>query len=238
MVSRKNTPRTVRGAGAGPQVPARRSPTQARARETVAAILQAAAELFARLGYAHTTTNKVAARAGVSIGSLYQYFPNKDALFLALLERHRREVRGVVEPAFRLLDDPDTPLAVGLRRLLDGLVELHAKDPELNRVLGEALPVGAPESSTASESTSAELVARVNASGGHGIEGQFDRVERMLRRRKEVRVRDHRIAAILLTRSIESLTRWLVHSAPKEIDQRTFVRELECMLLRYLIEDG
>jgi AcrR family transcriptional regulator len=55
----------------------RKVPHQKRARQTVEAILQASAEMFAKLGFAGTTTNKIAMRAGVSIGSLYQYFPNK-----------------------------------------------------------------------------------------------------------------------------------------------------------------
>jgi AcrR family transcriptional regulator len=204
----------------------------------VAAILQAAAELFGRLGYARTTTNKVAARAGVSIGSLYQYFPNKDALLRALHDRHRREVRAVVEPAFALLDDPGRPLAEGLRQLLDGLVEIHAKDPALNRVLGESPPAGRGEHGSRSKRSRSATGTSAEAFVSHGIEDQFTRVETMLRRRPEVCVTDYRTAAILMTRSIESLTRWLVHSAPAELSQRDFVRELERMLLRYLTDEG
>ena len=66
----------------------RKRPRQQRSQATWAAILDAATQLFQRLGYAGTTTNRVAELAGVSIGSLYQYFPDKDALLLALAERH------------------------------------------------------------------------------------------------------------------------------------------------------
>lgn len=58
----------------------RRRPVQARARHTVAVILEAAREVFDELGYARATTNHIAERAGISIGSLYQYFPDKAAL--------------------------------------------------------------------------------------------------------------------------------------------------------------
>jgi AcrR family transcriptional regulator len=65
----------------------RKSPAQARAVETVAIVIEAAARILEERGFAGYTTNAVAERAGVSIGSLYQYFPGKDALTAALIER-------------------------------------------------------------------------------------------------------------------------------------------------------
>lgn len=69
----------------------RRRPVQARSQRTVEKILDAAAHIFGQRGYAGTT-NHVAERAGISIGSLYQYFPNKDALLVALHDRHLNQV--------------------------------------------------------------------------------------------------------------------------------------------------
>lgn len=71
----------------GTAVPFRRRPVQERSRQTVERILAAAAQVFGERGYA-ATTNHVADAAGLSIGSLYQYFPDKDALLVALHERH------------------------------------------------------------------------------------------------------------------------------------------------------
>jgi AcrR family transcriptional regulator len=62
----------------------RRKPVQDRSLATVEAILEAAAQVFERYGYAAGTTNRIAGRAGVAIGSLYQYFRNKDAILVAL----------------------------------------------------------------------------------------------------------------------------------------------------------
>jgi AcrR family transcriptional regulator len=70
----------------------RREPVQARSKQTVDRILAAAAHVFSERGYA-ATTNHVAEAAGLSIGSLYQYFPDKDALLVALHSRHLEEVR-------------------------------------------------------------------------------------------------------------------------------------------------
>lgn len=73
----------------------RKRPVQRRSAETVDRILAAAARLFDEDGYRATTTNHVAEAAGISVGSLYQYFPNKDSLLVALAERHLAETAEV-----------------------------------------------------------------------------------------------------------------------------------------------
>ena len=80
-----NSPSTTRS-------PRRRMPVQSRSMQTVGRILDAAAHLFGERGY-RATTNQIAEAAGVSIGSLYQYFPDKDALLAALQRRHVDELR-------------------------------------------------------------------------------------------------------------------------------------------------
>src|ERR1017187_3771063 len=76
---------------------ARRDPAQERSRQTVDAIVEAAGRLLVEHGRLGVTTNAVAERAGVSIGSLYQYFPNKEAIFAALQERHRDQVMPLIQ---------------------------------------------------------------------------------------------------------------------------------------------
>lgn len=88
----------------------RKRPRQRRSRELVDRILDAAARIFTEDGYRATTTNDVAAEAGVSIGSVYQYFPNKDALLVGLAERHLAEALPVlVEAGARLRAAPPDP---------------------------------------------------------------------------------------------------------------------------------
>ena len=72
--------------------------------------MQAAAQVFARHGYAAGTTNRIADRAGVSIGTLYQYFPNKDAILIALIERHIQEGEELLRPLLSdLVEHPPRP---------------------------------------------------------------------------------------------------------------------------------
>ena len=87
----------------------RRQPVQARSKETVERILEAAAHVFGERGYA-ATTNQIAHAAGLSIGSLYQYFPDKDALLVALQRRHLDDLRAQLLGQGRR-DDPDAWLA-------------------------------------------------------------------------------------------------------------------------------
>lgn len=81
-------------------VPPRKKPSQARARRTVDLILEAAAQILASQGDEALTTNRIAERAGFSIGTLYQYFPNRDAILDALIEREResseKRIRGAL----------------------------------------------------------------------------------------------------------------------------------------------
>src|SRR6201999_513352 len=75
----------------------RKSPVQARSTASVEAILEATIQVLLKVGKERLTTTRVAARAGVSVGTLYQYFPNKSALLQAALKRHLAEVTETVE---------------------------------------------------------------------------------------------------------------------------------------------
>ena len=79
----------------------RKSPVQARSAASVEAILEATIQVLLSIGKERLTTTRVALRAGVSVGTLYQYFPNKGALLQAVLERHLNEVATAVERVCR-----------------------------------------------------------------------------------------------------------------------------------------
>lgn len=116
----------------------RRRPMQARARATVEAMLDAAVVLLKRGGASSITTNCIAETAGVSIGSVYQYFPNKQALFVALHERHIREVDTAIER--KIAECAHAPLEKLVASLLDGMIETHAADSRLAALLQSEVP--------------------------------------------------------------------------------------------------
>jgi AcrR family transcriptional regulator len=117
---------------------ARRIPRQSRSRALVEAILEATARILSERGYANTNTNLVAERAGVSIGSVYQYFPNKDALISALHERHALQMYAEIERVFEHLVATD--LASQLAAIVHAWLSAHLLDPELHRVLEQEFP--------------------------------------------------------------------------------------------------
>jgi AcrR family transcriptional regulator len=108
----------------------RKWPAQSRSTATVNAVLEAAARILERHGFEGYTTNAVAERAGVSIGSFYQYFPNKDALTVALLER---------ESAVLLSDIAEVPIEegyeAGLLHIIRSAVANQLRRPKLARLL-------------------------------------------------------------------------------------------------------
>lgn len=116
----------------------RKSPRQARSRATIDAILDAAARILGERGWTGLTTNAAAEVAGVSIGSLYQYFPNKLALVEAVRERHLNEVLAVLHAA---ADDKITR-AHRIAALADGMIAVHSRYPAAYRVLLEESPRG------------------------------------------------------------------------------------------------
>jgi AcrR family transcriptional regulator len=108
----------------------RKAPTQSRAEETVASIIEAAAQVLEAEGFDGFNTNAVAARAGVSIGSLYQYFPGKDALTVALI---RRETERFHEDVAVALTQRSGKAA--LEYLIGAAVRQQLQRPELARLL-------------------------------------------------------------------------------------------------------
>jgi AcrR family transcriptional regulator len=104
----------------------RKSPRQARAKVTHDVILEAAAHIIARGGLAAFNTNAVAARAGVSIGSLYQYFANKDALMVALIRRGQRQQLQNVGLAVAAVGHAD--LETTIRAIVRGAMQHHLDD--------------------------------------------------------------------------------------------------------------
>jgi AcrR family transcriptional regulator len=116
----------------------RKNALQARSRATVDALVEATARILVHDGFEKASTNRIAEIAGVSIGSLYQYFPSKEALVAAVIERHNEEVMGIVRAA--LTEVADLPINKAVRKLVTVAIEAHRINPKLHRVLAEQIP--------------------------------------------------------------------------------------------------
>lgn len=120
------------------KTPGRRRPQQRRARQTVDAVLDAVVKVLKRNGVKAVTTNHIAEVAGVSIGSVYQYFPDKRAIFVALHERHIADIDRLVET--KLMENAGSPLDMLIRAMVEAMVDAHESDPELYELMLTEVP--------------------------------------------------------------------------------------------------
>jgi AcrR family transcriptional regulator len=116
----------------------RKRPRQKRSHVTVSAIVEATARILSRDGYDGATTRRVAELAGVGVGSLYQYFPSRDALLAAVLERHFERLLGATGALFESPEGASP--APMLRKFAEILVDAHVHEPRLQKVLAEHAP--------------------------------------------------------------------------------------------------
>jgi AcrR family transcriptional regulator len=123
---------------ARPATNPRKEASQERSRATVDALIEATARILVRDGFDKASTNRIACEAGVSIGSLYQYYPGKEALVAAVAERHGREIMKVARDA--LAQVSAEPIEVGVRSLVAAAIAAHRLDPKLHRALAEQIP--------------------------------------------------------------------------------------------------
>ena len=201
-----------------PPMKPRKRPRQARSRETVEAILTAAARILVRDGYARTSTNRIAEVAGVSIGSLYEYFPNRDAILATLRQRQHDRMQGVMSNT--LSDVLDLPLGAAVRKTIEVMVEAHSVDPELQVALMWQVPdhVSGPS---------------------HSVEHHFFELTKayLEAHRGEVRPKDLELAALFSAQTVQSLTHVARIEFPDRLKDGSVTDELTDLILRYLTKD-
>ena len=200
----------------------RKSATQKRSRATVDALVEATARVLIREGYDRASTNKIAGTAGVSIGSLYQYFPSKEALVAAVIERHTQELSNVVRGAMDRV--AASPIAQAARELVAAGIEAHRADPKLHRVLAEQVPrVGKLEQIEAVERN-----------------GRLFFREYLEARRDEIGIADLDLAAFIVITTVEALTHNAVLRRPDILEEKgeAFVDEVTALVLRFLRVSG
>jgi AcrR family transcriptional regulator len=116
----------------------RKRATQRRSRATVSALVEATARILVREGFDKASTNRIAEAAGVSVGSLYQYFPSKEALVVAVIDRHNQEIMQVVRG--ELAEAMSLPVEQAVRKIIAVAIKAHRVDPRLHRALAEQIP--------------------------------------------------------------------------------------------------
>jgi AcrR family transcriptional regulator len=201
------------GSSTTPPEPRKKPATRAGV-DITEAILTAAETLIAEEGLARFTTNRLGELAGVSVGSLYQYFPNKEAVLAELARRLERRTQA------QLLDvlerSADEPLAVVVERVVDVMIA-GIGSTRFRRALREAVPSG-----WALE-TSAEVDATVR-----------DRLHGELARRADVREGAYALMAWVVGHALEGAIEAMVMGDPAMLESPDVRRELETLVMAYL----
>ena len=199
----------------------RKRPRQSRSRATVDTMLEATARVLVKRGFDGLTTNLVAQTAGVSVGTLYQYFPNKAALVGALIEKHVEDMSALC--LAELTRVAREPLGVAIRSVIEALIRAHAVEPELHRVLTEQVPrVGRMAKLRDIDALVHRMVAGLLAT-----------------RKAELAIQDPELTAFILVSAIEAITRRATLFSPELLRDPRLVDEACMMVRRYLgVADG
>src|SRR5262249_39614043 len=116
----------------------RKHDSQERSRATVVELIEATARILVMEGYDKASTNRIAEESCVSFCSVYQYYPGKEALVAAVIDRHNQEIMQVVRGV--VAEVASQPIEKAVRRLVAVAIEAHRIDPRLHRVLAEQIP--------------------------------------------------------------------------------------------------
>jgi AcrR family transcriptional regulator len=200
-----------------PRTTPRKKPRQDRSQATVEAILDATARVLCTTGYDRASTNRIALAAGVSVGSLYQYFPSKEALVAALAARHMATMTALVRS--KLAEVAEAPMPVAVRTIIMAMFEAHAVDPRLHKVLIEEVPrIGRLENLRGVEREMEGLVAAM-----------------LEARRGELRRTNVETMALLLVTVVEAATHAAVLAELEPARSQAVADELTDLVLRYLV---
>ncbi|MDP2275146.1 MAG: TetR/AcrR family transcriptional regulator [Archangium sp.] len=197
----------------------RKKPTQARAQHTVESILRATAHILRTAGWDACNTNAVAKRAGVSIGSLYQYFPSKESLVTALAEEHAARGLGVLMEAVSAASGGKLSFEQTVRHYIRAMVALHAVDPKLHRVLMEQVP---------RLKGGLDVMRRVSTPAAALVRSWLET------QRKHLRAVDLDVATFTLVTAVEAVSHLQMLERPAKLDQELMVEELSQLVLGYL----
>ena len=192
----------------------RRVPKQDRSRKRYEEILDVSANLFVEKGFDRTTTNEIAARAGMAVGSLYQYFRNKETIVAALMDRYVRSAQAFTD-AFVTQEVQDLSIAEAIDQLLDPYVEHHTENAAFSQIwLG------------------ADLSEQLDSAIGSLSERAIGRIEKLVRARMPgIRPKRARLIAVVTQGIVKSLLSVLMRS-----DSPRFRQQAACEVKRVLVD--
>lgn len=194
----------------------RKEPAQERSRVTYDAIVAATARVLVKDGYDALTTNRVAREAGVSVGSLYQYFPGKEALVAAVMEQHAARMQAHIEE--RLLHVGASGPLEAATEMIRAMLEAQRKEPRLHRALAEQVPrIGA--------------LRRL-----HELYGRYERLIAawMEANRDHIEVKDVEIAAFVLVAAVEGLVNRVLLDRPELVSTGKIEEHILRLALAYV----
>lgn len=195
----------------------RKEARQQRSQATVDAILVAAERLFAGGGLARVTTNQIAELAGVSVGSLYQYFPSKEAILGELIDRHAEQTMARLSAVLGAF--AEGPIPDALREIVAILLEADTIDRNLHRVFLDELPAAGRTAQRQEEIRRVTTVVR----------------ELLALRRDELRVGDLDAAAFVVVQALEAVTNAAVLEYPDRLRDPALIDEIAALAVRYLL---
>ena len=194
----------------------RKLPAQARSRATYEAILKATAQVLAREGIDSVNTNHVAEVAGVSIGSLYQYFPNKESMMQALIDSYADKFVLHLQGYLGQLSQEPAPDAI--RSYVKAMLSLPRENPELHRAF-------------------VLVVFKLGHASIRDLEEKLMFVVRayLETQRHRILPQDLDLATFILVTTVESVTNIALLKHPEYIGSEAFEIELSSIITRYLL---
>jgi len=197
----------------------RKRPKQERSRLTFEAILEAGARVLVEEGYDRAGTNRIAEVAGVGIGSLYEFFPNKDAIFTELRRSLNDQMLEIVTRSMQ--EAVDLPVSAAVRRCVEMIVEAHSVNPRLDNALKERVPRSAL------------------ADQDRYIERDVSRLSKAFleHHRDDLRRENLELAMFVAIKTTESLTHEAAKRFPEKLQSGEILEELSDLITRYLAKD-
>lgn len=192
---------------------------QDRAKATIETILQGAAHVLVKEGYEGTNTNRIAEVAGVSIGSIYQYFTNKEAIIGELIEVHMQKIMDVFYENYNKLST--VSLKDGIRILIRSLIQARSVEPKLQRVFDEQLPkVGKLSRLREYETQVVEMIK-----------------DYLQSKKSEILVKNLEMAAFISVYAVEAIIQLALYNQQDMLAGGHLEDELTNLIVRYLVAE-